>query len=167
MADALFLIENRKTVTNFTSKEIPADVLSNVLNCARVTPTNKHFQEWRFVVIKDSATKNKLNELTNAEAFLTAPVVVAVFSKNSKFNIEYASAATEAMLLAASNYNLGTYWHIVNNEPYAKNIVSLLNAPEEYYLMGLVAMGYYNFVSPSFQKLQSLSEMTIIEKFKL
>lgn len=166
MQDGLFLVENQKTVSNFLSKEIPADILSQILNCARITPTNKHMQEWKFVVIKNDETKTKLANITSVECFNSAPVVIAFFSKNNKFKIEYASAATQTMRIIAGYYNLGTYWHIAYNEPYVKEVYSLLNAPNGQYLMGLIAIGFYSFANPQIIKMPSLSEMTINEKFK-
>lgn len=164
--DALFLVKNRKSVTTFNKKEIPADVLSEILNCARVTPTRNYYQEWKFVVIREPSTKDKISELSGFPFFSKANVVVAVFSQENKFKLEYTSAATEAMLIAASYYNIGVCWQATYNEPYAKQISTYLNAPATMHLMGLVALGYYDFTTPSFHNVPPLSEMLVKETFK-
>ena len=164
--DALFLIKNRKSVTTFNKREVPSDVLAEILNCARVTPTGKHSQEWKFVTIKDVQTKSKISQLSNLDYVNTANTVIAFFSGDNKFKIEYTSAAIEAMLIAANYYNLGVAWQATYNEPYSKAIANLLNAPSNLHLMGLVALGYYDFTTPSFNKISSLSEIVVSEKFK-
>jgi nitroreductase len=165
MVDGLFLIENYKNVTAFNEKEVPAHILSEILNCARITPTRKHPQDWKFVVIKNDSTKTKLASITQVDCFNSAPILVAFFSKENTFYVEYTAAATQAMLIAANYYNLGTHWHIINKADTGQ-VNTLLNAPSEYHLMSITAFGYYNFAAPHFQKMPSLSEMTLTEKFK-
>ena len=164
--DAIFLIKNRKSITTFNTKEVPSDVLAEILNCARVTPTGKYPQEWKFVIIKDKETKRKISELSNLDYISTANTLIAFFSGNNKFKIEYTSAAIEAMLIAANYYNLGVAWQATYNETYAKEINELLKAPYNLHLMGLVALGYYDFTTPTFHKIPSLSEIVVNEKFK-
>ena len=50
--DAIYLIKNRKSVTTFNAKDIPSDIMAEILNCARVTPTKDYKQDWKFVIIK-------------------------------------------------------------------------------------------------------------------
>ena len=164
--DTLYLIKNRKSVTTFNTKEIPADILAEILNCARVTPTRNYAQDWKFVVIKDRAVKRNISELCSLPCINDVPVLIALFSKNNKFKIEYTSAATEAILIAANYYNIGVCWQPTYNEPYSKVVANLLKAPADQNLMGLVALGYYDFTTPSFHKIPSLSEVVINEKFK-
>ncbi|MDD4210817.1 MAG: nitroreductase family protein [Clostridia bacterium] len=164
--DALYLIKNRKSVTTFNNKDIPSDIIAEILNCARVTPTRNYAQDWKFVVIKNKPLKKNISELCNIDCISDANILIAFFSKDNKFKIEYTSAAIEAMLIAANYYNVGVCWQATYGEPYSKEISALLKAPNDLYLMGLVALGYYDFTAPSFHKIPSLSEMVIAEKFK-
>ena len=166
MTDALFLLQNRKNITTFNKQPVPSDVLSEILNCGRITPTGKHEQSWKYVVIKDDSIKYKISSILEENYWEDAGVIVAFFSLSKPNYVEYSSASTEAMLVAADNYKVGSYWQILHKQPLENEIKKLLNAPEEYNLMSLIALGYYNFTLPSFEKHASLSEIIIYDKFK-
>ena len=130
--DAIYLIKNRKNITNFNDREIDSKTLADILDCGRVTPTDVFDQAWKFVVIKNKATKEKIaNEIPEADYMKKANVLVAVFSENKKFKLEYASAATESMLIAAQYYKIGASWRAAYKEDYGKKIADILGAPEE------------------------------------
>jgi nitroreductase len=164
--DALFLIKNRKSVTTFNSREIPSNILAEILNCARVTPTGRYTQEWKFVIIKEKETKKKISQLSSLDYIADANTLIAFFSGNNKFKIEYTSAAIEAMLIAANYYNLGVAWQATYDEAYSNQVSLLLKAPSSLQLIGLVALGYYDFTTPTFNKIPPLSEIVVNEKFK-
>jgi len=163
--DTMFLIKNLKAVTTFNKKEIPAEILAEILDGGRLTPT-KNLQDWKFVVIKNTISKTKIATATNAPYFADANTIIAVFSKSNKFRIEYTSAAISAMFIAANHYNLGASWQPVYDEPYAKEISTFLNALPNYDLMGLLALGYYDFSTAYYRSIPPLSQMVIQEKFK-
>ena len=164
--DALYLIKNRKSVFHFNKKEIESGVLADILNLAKCTPNKDYNQAWKFVVIKNKDIKYSLAEITQSDYLIEANIVIAIFSEDKKFKIEYTSAATEAMIIAANYHNIGVNWQACYNEPYSKKIEILLNAPKQMKLMSLVALGYYDFVSPVFKSIPSLSEIITYEKFK-
>jgi F420 biosynthesis protein FbiB-like protein len=56
----LDLIKNRRSVKEYSSKEVPNDVLSRILEGARWAPSAHNAQPWRFIVIRDSAVKRRL-----------------------------------------------------------------------------------------------------------
>lgn len=164
--DAIYLIKNRKSIKNFNSKNIDTHTLIEILNCGRVTPTGNNGQKWKFIIVKNKTTKDKIATIIPENEYMkTANVLVAIFSENKKFKLEYASAATETMLIAAQYYNIGASWVATYNEPFSNNLEKLLNAPKDMKVMGIIALGYYDFASPNFKKIPSISEMVSYEKF--
>jgi nitroreductase len=67
---------------------------------------------WHFIVIRDEAKRRALAELHDYTAMLRhAPLVIAVLGHpSSKWWIEDCSAATENILLEATQLGLGSIW---------------------------------------------------------
>ncbi|MGD9901317.1 MAG: nitroreductase family protein [Spirochaetales bacterium] len=164
--DTLYLIKNRKNVFHFNKKEVDAGMLAEILNCARVTPTNEYEQVWKFIIIKNKDMKSKISQIVGLDYIFECNVLIAVFSEDRKFKREYAASAVEAMTIAANANGIGVNWQICYGEKYAKQIEALLDSPEQLRLMSLVTLGYYDFISPVFKTIPSLSEIIAYEKFK-
>lgn len=60
-------MDERRTVRNFSDKEIPAEVIENILMTASTAPSGAHKQPWFFCVVKDSETKKKIREAAEKE----------------------------------------------------------------------------------------------------
>ena len=58
----LDIIENRRSVKEYLSKEVSKEVLFRILEAGRWAPSAHNAQPWRFIVIRDSALKQKLAE---------------------------------------------------------------------------------------------------------
>lgn len=56
----LNIIKNRRSVKEYSSKEVSNDVLSKILEGARWAPSAHNAQPWRFIVIRNSAVKRRL-----------------------------------------------------------------------------------------------------------
>jgi coenzyme F420-0:L-glutamate ligase/coenzyme F420-1:gamma-L-glutamate ligase len=56
----LGIIKDRRSVKEYLSKEISKELLFRILEASRWAPSAHNAQPWRFIVIQDSATKQKL-----------------------------------------------------------------------------------------------------------
>jgi nitroreductase len=55
------------------------------LESARLAPSAANRQEWKFLVVKDQDTRDKLVEAANGQKFVgQAPITIVVCSKNLK-----------------------------------------------------------------------------------
>ncbi|MCK4349549.1 MAG: nitroreductase family protein, partial [Candidatus Krumholzibacteria bacterium] len=71
-------IERRKSIRAYEDKPVEDEKLLAVLEAARLAPSASNMQEWRFVVVRDQATREKLMVASNHQLFVAeAPVVVA------------------------------------------------------------------------------------------
>ena len=52
MAQALLAIKSRKSERRYLSKEIPNEILEDIIDCARLAPSAYNSQPWRFVVVR-------------------------------------------------------------------------------------------------------------------
>lgn len=144
MKDAITVMRERRSVRRFLQKPIPKEVLEEIIDCGRLAPTANNFQPWVFVVVTQEDTKNKISQLATWGKFIKdAACCVAVFcEKDNPFHLEDGSAATENIILAAKAHDIDSCWVAGYKRPYSEEVRKLLNVPEKYELISLVALGY-------------------------
>ncbi|MBI2673515.1 nitroreductase family protein [Candidatus Woesearchaeota archaeon] len=72
----LKLAKSRKTTYEFSDKKVKDKHILRILEAARWAPSVHNWQPWRFIVIKDKGTINKLMEICYYGAFHTSPSVI-------------------------------------------------------------------------------------------
>lgn len=58
---------SRRTIREFDSEPIPSEVIDNALQTALTAPSGANRQPWRFVVVRDLETKQKIRDGAEAE----------------------------------------------------------------------------------------------------
>ena len=109
-------IHSRKSVRSYTDQDVTPEQVETILKAAMAAPSGMNVQPWRFVVIREQATKNKLAIGFN-KMIAKAPVVIVVCGKttgkmggeNKNWTADCA-AATENLLLAVEALGLGAVW---------------------------------------------------------
>jgi nitroreductase len=83
MLTVMEAIQKRKSIRKFKTDPVPDEMISQILEAARLAPSATNRQPWRFQVIKDPALKEKIfNEATfSMRHVLEAPVVIACGSE--------------------------------------------------------------------------------------
>lgn len=165
MNEAIKVLKERRSVRQYEAKPIPKEILEDIIDCARLAATARNDQPWVFVVVTNEEGKKELAKLATHGKFIAeAAACVAVFcEKESTYKVEDGSAATENILLAAKAYGIGSCWVAGHGKPYAEDVRKLLNVPEKYELISLVALGYTS-QTPNPPK-KSLSEVLKWEKY--
>ena len=59
-ASFLSLMKQRRTVRDFSSKEVPASVIENAIATAGTAPSGANMQPWHFVAVNSTDTKRKI-----------------------------------------------------------------------------------------------------------
>jgi len=62
-------ISKRRSVRDFSDKDIPKEVIENILKTAGSAPSGAHKQPWTFCVISDKKLKSKIRELAEKEEY--------------------------------------------------------------------------------------------------
>jgi nitroreductase len=74
-------IESRRSIRKFVQEPISNEVIQQILELVRLTPSAWNIQPWRFHVITDHTLKEKLKEAAYGQKQVTsAPVVILVTS---------------------------------------------------------------------------------------
>jgi nitroreductase len=64
MADIIDVITSRKSIRRYKPDLVPDHMIDKILEAARWAPTGENYQPWRFIVIRDPETKNKIGDLS-------------------------------------------------------------------------------------------------------
>ena len=70
-------IRARKSIRKYSSREIPEEKLTKMLEAMRLAPSAKNLQPWKFIIISDEEIKKKLIPVCREQAFIAeAPIIV-------------------------------------------------------------------------------------------
>lgn len=182
MTDKKFLdiIKTRRSIRKYKDRDIPDDIIKELINTARHAPYGggvKEAQLWEFIVIRDKTIKEKLTHDDKDRKFLIeAPFIIACCADTSR-DPEYrdyditVSLAIENLLLAAHSLGLGACYvttypnHVekTHQEKYRK-LCETLKLPKHIRLIALIALGYPDEKTDS-KELRSLKEIIHYKKW--
>ena len=63
----LVMIKSRRTVRDFSEKNIPESVIENAVSAAASAPSGANKEPWHFVIVKDPAVKKKIRVAAEKE----------------------------------------------------------------------------------------------------
>lgn len=137
------VIKSRHSVRKFRPDNVGDIVVADALECAARAPTAMNIQPWLFGVIRNRETLKKIAELTDHGKFIKdCPLCFAVFGeKKQTYYLEDCCAATENLILALQAHGVSSCWVAGDKKPYGEAVRKLLNVPEGYTLVSLVAAG--------------------------
>ena len=133
-----------RAVRQYTDAPVDDELLTEILSVARWTGSAQNRQPWRFVVVREPATRDGLAVLVpNAPQVARAPVVVAIVMPGERAVLEAydEGRATERILLSAMALGLGAAVGWVPQEA-REAAARLLGVPEGRLLRSLVAIGH-------------------------
>ena len=147
-------VRTRKSVRSYLAKPVEEDKLLRVLEAARLAPSARNRQEWRFVVVTGEATRRRLADAAAGQAFVAeAPVVIVGCAETDHhvmrcghkcFPIDLA-IAMDHLSLAAVAEGLGTCWIGAFS---AEAVRSVLGIPAEIEIVELMPLGYPSDPAP-------------------
>jgi nitroreductase len=141
-------IRARHSVRSYQDRPVEPDQLGRVLEAARLAPSARNEQEWRFVVVRDPAKRKALATEASTQAFmLQAPVILAACAQTDgrvmrcgqqAYPIDVA-IALDHLSLAAAAEGLGTCWIGSFDPAQARRILGI---PPEVQVVELMLLGY-------------------------
>ena len=147
-------ISKRHSVRKYQDRDIPEDVIRELIDAARLAPSGHNTQPWRFFIIKDSETKKKLQmeKIFLQDFVCKSPLIIvccadpAVYGKesvqddpNNQRALRDLCIASSFLVLRATELGLGTcYVGWVDKE----KIKSALNIPKGFVIPFVITAGY-------------------------
>lgn len=143
----LDIIHRRYSCRAYQDRPIEQQKLDAVFEAARLAPSAKNTQDWRFVVVTDVQTKRQVAAITNRPAVFEKAGAIIVACSNSNYVMQCGQAiapidvaiALEHIALQAAELGLGTCW-IGSFDP--AQVRQILNIPAEITIIELMALGY-------------------------
>ena len=141
-------IRKRYSVRSYKDRPVEKEKLDAVLDAARLAPSAKNFQEWRFVVVQDAETRKKLLPAANNQAFVgQAPVIIACCAVQCDYVMRCGQTAypidiaiaIDHMTLQAVEEGLGTCWV---GSFFEDQVKAILGIPAEVRVVELLVLGY-------------------------
>lgn len=140
-------IRARRSIRRFLEKPVEEEKILAVLDSGRLAPSARNMQDWRFIVVRDQATRQKLAVAAKDQQFVAqAPAVIAACGTSNYIMTcgqpTYAidvTIALDHMTLAAASLGLGTCWIGAFYEDQAKKI---LGVPDDVRIVALMPLGY-------------------------
>lgn len=157
-------LAKRASVRDYMNQPVPKDLLEKLIDAGRRAPSARAVEPWEFVVITERAMLDKLASIISTGVFLKqATACVVVFCQDTKYYLEDGSAATENILLGATDLGLGTCWIAGDKKEYCEEVSKLLGAPAHLKLISLISVGWA-VREPKQRKRRTLSEVLHWEK---
>ncbi len=146
--DVYEAIRTRKSVRSFLDKPVEDAKLGRIFEAARLAPSARNDQEWRFVIVREEELRKKLAEAASNQHFIAeAPVVIACCAAPvgrvmrcgfEPYPIDVAIIMDHISLLAVSE-GLGTCWIGSFDQEAVKKI---LRIPLDIKVVELMPLGY-------------------------
>ena len=160
-------INKRKSIRKYTYKDVSSELIESLINSARLAPSAKNRQPWRFVIVKDKI-KNKIADImlkqlqeskislekkiynTNSSVKATAliikqaPILILVFrDKEDNWivgDLLSIGASVEHICLKAVDMGLGSLW--IRDTVFTKGEIAHLVGKDNMELVCAVSIGY-------------------------
>lgn len=154
MNEMIALLTERRSCRRYLEKEVPREVIEQVVEAGLYAPSAENRQLTKCIVIQDPDVLAYLSQIDgifdgnmNGDPFYGAKTVILVVSDSrEKTCAEDGSLVIGNMLNAAHALGLGSCWIHWAREtmetPYGKKLLKKWEIPEEYIGVGFCILGY-------------------------
>ena len=146
------LLKNRRSCRLFTGEPVDKEDVCNLMRAALMSPSGHRYNPWEFILVEDKEVLKALSvsKAQGAALLEGAAMAVVVLGDTNKTDvwIEDCSIATIIIQLAAQELGLGSCWVQIRRRvdtegtPAEENVKKLLDIPENYAVLSIVAVGH-------------------------
>ena len=163
------LLKKRRAVRDYEDKEMPLDILMQIINESCLAPSSSNRQPWHFIIItnkdvikrlSDESKRNLLQDLernpaspsSNYEAvlrdkhfnvFYNAPCLVFIVGPKELLSIQVDCALAACyFMLSACSRGLGTCWIGLGRFIKDRELLDLIGMPEGDQIVAPIVIGY-------------------------
>lgn len=153
-------IVSRRSIRKYKDQKVKQEDINKILDNARLAPSGKNKQPWKFVVLegdkKDKIAdlminwveenKGKMTMKVTANVIKQVPTLILVYKcegEGPTMDLISVGGAIEHMCLTATDLGLGSLWigYVCNTEKEINELLNIDNS-EEMLLVSAVAIGY-------------------------
>ena len=147
--DLLEAIHTRRSIRKYESREIPKDLIREILAAAMMAPSAGDARPWQFILVTEPVQKAKVKTVHPYVAMIEkAPLGILVCGDLSREKYEGfwpqdCSAAMQNLLLAAHGFGLGAVWTgIYPMKDRVEKFIQIFDLPGHIVPFGLAVMGW-------------------------
>ena len=171
MAEFLELLKKRRAIRNFEDREVPLELIREIIKESCFAPSAANGQPWRFIIVnnkdlikrlsdeskrtllsyieENSETANKKYEaaLRNPDfnVFYNAPCLVFIVGSQEIRNLLVDCAlAASYFMFSATERGLGTCWIGLGTSIQDPDLLELIGMPEGHNIVAPLIVGYPN-----------------------
>lgn len=146
------VILSRRSIRSFSDRKIPENVLNEMLEAARLSPSSQNKQCWRFIIVQNKKTRKilalKSGFIGKFNFFIKdAPIIIVACADPSKsirlnkqdYYLVDTTIAFHQMMLTAWNHGVGSCWLAGFDEQKVKEI---LDIPIKIRVIAMSPFGY-------------------------
>lgn len=141
-------IKRRRSIRKYASKAVPEALLNELIEAARLAPSARNRQPWKFVFVQNSDLRSQLMEASMNQHFVgEAPVIIAACATQTgrvmtngvpSYPVDL-SIALDHIALQAVELGLGTCWIGAFEQ---EKIKTILHIPDHVTVVCLMTLGY-------------------------
>ncbi len=152
--EVLECIKTRRSIRNYLDKPVPWELVANVLEAGRYSPTAGNLQNWKFIAVMSDGRRKAIAEACVQQYWMEkAPVQIVICSEPEKgemhygkrgkenYSLQNCAGAAMAMLLEAHEQGLGGCWVGAFNEEQVKKALGI---PKDAKPEVIITIGYAN-----------------------
>lgn len=137
------LILERRSIRRYKDEVIPQEVLGNILEAGRRSPSAGNRQPWHFIIVTDEEVKRRLatgryNRFIKEAAVTIVGVALPYDAVSKRWAVVDVTIAMQSMVLAAWVQGVGSCWIGDFKE---EEVKGLLGIPEEARVIALLTLG--------------------------
>ena len=145
--DVFEAISKRYSCRSYQNKAIEPEKLDKILEAARLAPSARNFQDWRFVVVTDPDTRATLSTAANNQKMVAQAPAIIIACSNSSYRMRCGqmiapidvSIALEHIALQAVEEGLATCWI---GSFYHDKVRDIMDIPLDVEIVQLMLVGY-------------------------
>ena len=144
----LDVIKIRRSIRKYQGRPIEEEKLQQVLEAGRLAPAANNAQQWKFIVVRDKDTIDKLVPACGGQSFIAGAPAILVICTNGEEPVMYCgqpartvdcSIALSFMILQAAELGLGTCWLGYFSNDKVKRVLGI---PAENNVVAVTPLGY-------------------------
>jgi nitroreductase len=139
--DVSAAIQKRRSIRKYKAKEIPRDLLMEVLEAARLAPSGANKQPWQLVVVTDPERRKALVPICKEQKFVgeCSAFIAGIDDTTQKWARVDVAIALEHIALIAVEKGLGTCWIGAFDQ---EKMAAFLGLPKGLMVTACLTLGY-------------------------
>ena len=159
-------ILSRRSIRRYEKKEIPNDVLNQILETGRQAPSAANRQPLQFIVVTEENIKKEFSKGLFNRFIKNTPLIIVGCANTSdfmtgKWAVVDTTIALQNMVIAAWAMGIGSCWIGDFKEEKVKQILQI---PDKWKVVALVTFGYPD-EQPKPRKKKPLTKLVSFNKF--